>query len=322
MQVGTSCQLCLLYPALAHAAACKTFLCSPQKGENDLNTDEIKVKAVDFKIKQSSSSHRDDENVPVVRLYTILFPANLMPRSMIFWRLTGTGISSRLADNLLEHVEHLREVPPTGREFSDKSIESAGMIAMDIICQRIVDLLERSPVGPLRLTPVSKSDVFLYPTGMSAIYHCHQLLLSWRGTQSIIFGFPYELTLKMLQTYGPECKFYGFGTSRELDHLEEYLQSEMENGRFVQAIWCECSSNPLLRTVDLNRIRGLADKYEFILVVDETIGSFANVDVLGVADIVITSLTKSFSGFLDVMAGRYCCIGSYHSLTSLIWMQP
>jgi cystathionine gamma-synthase len=304
VRLGTPCQLCLLYHSLAHAAACKSFLCSPRKGENVLNAEEIKIKAIDFESKLSGSNHRGKTNVSIVRLYAIFFPVNMMSSSMVFWRLTGTGISSRLADNLLEHVERLREAPLTGTELIDKSTVSAGMIAMDIICQRIADLLERSPVGSPRPEKVSKSDVFLYPTGMSAIYHCHQLLLSWRGTESIIFGFPYELTLKMLQTYGPACKFYGFGTSRELDHLEEYLQSEMENGRFVQAIWCECSSNPLLRTVDLNRIRGLADKYEFVLVVDETIGSFANVDVLGVADIVITSLTKSFSGFLDVMAGR------------------
>jgi cystathionine gamma-synthase len=40
-----------------------------------------------------------------------------------------------------------------------------------------------------------------------------------------------------------------------------------------------------------------------LLVVDETIGSFCNIDVLPVADVVITSLTKSFSGYANVMGG-------------------
>ena len=46
---------------------------------------------------------------------------------------------------------------------------------------------------------------------------------------------------------------------------------------------------------------GLADKYDFVVVVDDTNGSFANVDVLGIADIVITSPIKSFNGFADVI---------------------
>lgn len=37
--------------------------------------------------------------------------------------------------------------------------------------------------------------------------------------------------------------------------------------------------------------------------VDDTIASFANVDVLPVADLLMTSLTKSFSGYADVMGG-------------------
>jgi cystathionine gamma-synthase len=73
----------------------------------------------------------------------------------------------------------------------------------------------------------------------------------------------------------------------------------------IQAVWCECPSNPLLYTVDLERIRRLANKHGFIVVVDETIGSFANVDVLGVADIVVTSLSKSFNGYADLLSGRY-----------------
>ena len=54
----------------------------------------------------------------------------------------------------------------------------------------------------------------------------------------------------------------------------------------------------------MNRVRRLADQHDFLLVVDDTIGSFANVDVLDVADIVVTSLSKNFNGSADVLAGR------------------
>jgi cystathionine gamma-synthase len=51
-------------------------------------------------------------------------------------------------------------------------------------------------------------------------------------------------------------------------------------------------------------VRKLADKYDFVVVVDDTIGSSSYVDVLGVADVVITSLTQSFNSFADVLPSR------------------
>ena len=66
----------------------------------------------------------------------------------------------------------------------------------------------------------------------------------------------------------------------------------------------EIPSNPLLRTADLPRLRKLADKYDFLLMVDETIGNFVNVEVLPYADIVVSSLSKIFSGDANVMGGR------------------
>ena len=52
------------------------------------------------------------------------------------------------------------------------------------------------------------------------------------------------------------------------------------------------------------RIRQLADQYGFVVVVDETIGNFINVEVAGFADIIVSSLTKIFSGDANVMGGR------------------
>ena len=232
-----------------------------------------------------------------------------MPTAMGYWRLTGTGISSRLAQTLHMNLGSLHPAPLDPLEavktYQGFQNNFSDTVATNETCERISYLLKRASISPAKSDKVSASDVFLYPTGMSAIYHCNILLQGWMPTESIVFGFPYELTLKMLQTYGRSCRFYGFGTPDELEQLETYLQSESRQGRRVQSVWCECASNPLLRTVDLDRIRSLADKYGFQVVLDDTIGSFANVDVLDVADIIITSLTKSFSGNGDVMGGRY-----------------
>lgn len=173
------------------------------------------------------------------------------------------------------------------------------------ICARIAYLMERAPIGTPRSLAVRPSDIFLYPSGMSAIHHVQQMLLKWRGFETAIIGFPYELTIKMMEAYGPSFKFYSLGTDEQIDEFEIYLDTKARSDSMIQAVWCECPSNPLLYTVDLERIRKLADKYGFVLVVDETIGSFANVDVFGVADIVVTSLSKSFNGYADLLAGRY-----------------
>ena len=46
-----------------------------------------------------------------------------------------------------------------------------------------------------------------------------------------------------------------------------------------------------------------SEKYGFILIVDDTVGGFGNIDVFAQADILLTSLTKSFSGYANVLGG-------------------
>lgn len=296
-----------MYPSARHAASSKAFILETAKGDVDFDKDSVEVYAVDFGADRDVHSVSPGfRQVYMLRLYAVFFPKQMMNIAMSFWRLTGTGISSRLAESLHEHMEHQRQVPPSSD--LDQESKEQGLLndvtVSNTICKRISNLLKRASLQPAISEKLSPSDVFLYPTGMSAIYHCNFLLKSWQSTESIVFGFPYELTLKLLQTYGVSCRFYGLGTPGELDEMEAYLESEHGSGRKVQSVWCECASNPLLRTVDLKRIRSLADKYGFQVVVDDTIGSFANVDLMATADIIITSLTKSFSGCADVMAGR------------------
>lgn len=240
---------------------------------------------------------------PGPTLWAVVYPEESAKLGALFWRLTGTGISSRLAEYCLQNIDSMQRVErPVKRFYSAMTTVHP---VYQTICTRIAYLMERAPTGTPRSLDVKHSDVFLYPSGMSAIYHTHQMLLKWRGLESVVMGFPYELTIKMMETYGPSFKFYSLSTDEQIDEFETYLEKKARAGSMIQAVWCECPSNPLLYTVDLERIRRLADKYGFIVVIDETIGSFANVDVLGVADIVVTSLSKSFNGYADLLAGRY-----------------
>lgn len=112
--------------------------------------------------------------------------------------------------------------------------------------------------------------------------------------------FPYIDTLKILEKWGPGCLFYGHGSSADIDDLEE----RCKNGEKFLALFCEFPGNPLLKSPDLHRLRLLADKYDFAIVVDETIGNFLNVHVFPFADVIVSSLTKVFSGDSNVMGGR------------------
>lgn len=147
---------------------------------------------------------------------------------------------------------------------------------------------------------LSVDDVYLYSCGMNSIFHSHRTLMLARGQlKSIMYGFPYVDTLKVLQKFGPGALFYGQGDSNDIDDLEKRLES----GERYLALYCEFPGNPLLKTPDLRRLRTLADKYDFAIVIDETIGNFLNVHVLPYADIVVSSLTKVFSGDSNVMGG-------------------
>lgn len=162
-------------------------------------------------------------------------------------------------------------------------------------------------------TGVTEDDVFLFPSGMSAIFHAHQLALRavpklTRSSQqrqagkSVCFGFPYTDTLKILQKFGPGCHFFGLGVDQDLDSFEQLLSSQSPTDPIL-ALFCEFPSNPLLRSPNLVRIRELADRYNFLVCVDETIGNFVNVEVLPFADVLVSSLTKVFSGDANVMGG-------------------
>ncbi|KAG8978778.1 hypothetical protein FRB90_008349, partial [Tulasnella sp. 427] len=181
---------------------------------------------------------------------------------------------------------------------------------------------------------ISEDDVYLHPTGMSAIWHSHQLALGTAekrtgksAGKSICFGyvkcpsrltredtghssvycshvsFPYTDTLKILQKWGPGCHFVGTGLDKDLPEVRQIAQETYGSSSPIVALFCEFPSNPLLRSPNLVELRKIADEFNFLIVVDETIGNFVNVDVLKYADVVVSSITKVFSGETNVMGG-------------------
>ncbi|KZP03318.1 PLP-dependent transferase, partial [Athelia psychrophila] len=156
---------------------------------------------------------------------------------------------------------------------------------------------------------VNLDDVFIYPTGMCAVWNAHNVASKARPTaKSVCFGYVLSQvsTICLLQKNSPGCHFFGHGSSDDMGELERIIKEELSatpSNPGVFAIFTEIPSNPLLRSPDLPRLRALADKYDISLVLDGTVGNLVNVDVLSYADILVTSLSEIFSGAGNVTGG-------------------
>ncbi|KAB5551130.1 pyridoxal phosphate-dependent transferase [Coniochaeta sp. 2T2.1] len=250
-----------------------------------------------------------------VRLYLLTFPQAKSDGVGPIWQNPGTGVSTRLAEHLLPAVEAGKVVEvPFKVEDDTKHIDifsippPTGLPEVEAhakLRERIVGLWKRAAVTPEKADLVTEKDVFLYPTGMASIYKMHLSLVHWRPGKAVAMGSIFHNTYHLQEEAPQGFKHFGRmdGDGKGIDELEAFLEAEAREGRKVTYVFTEFPSNPIMVSADLHRLKSLADKFDFVLVVDDTIGSFCNVDLSGVADIVMTSTTKSFSGYADVMGG-------------------
>lgn len=195
------------------------------------------------------------------------------PKLREYWQHAGEVITSRAAEN------YLNEEPVV---YSETAARSA-------VRNRLAELRGGSA-----------DDIWLFPCGMAAIAAVWRALRTHDASNpSVQFGFPYVDTLKIQQRFAPgDYRLFQFGDARDVDQLENLLQKQK-----MSAVFCETPTNPLLTSPDLPRLRSLADRYDFLLVVDDTLAACINDNVIPYADVVVTSLTKYFSGYGDVLAG-------------------
>lgn len=142
-------------------------------------------------------------------------------------------------------------------------------------------------------------NVYLYSSGMGALASALRTVQSLQpSAKSIQLGFPYVDGLKMQQVRGAGVHYLPMSDESDWKTLENLLQSEAISG-----VFCEVPGNPVLTCIDVPRLSALLRPYKVPLTVDDTIATFANVDVRHYADMIASSLTKTVSGVGDVMAG-------------------
>ena len=188
-----------------------------------------------------------------------------------FWQHTGLGASSRLAAIAL------------GKEASpDAAIAKA---ALNTLIQRLAGIYG-----------CQESAISLHPSGMAALHRALQRIeVLHPGRPVLQIGFPYVDVLKL-----PQVVFSG--AELLLDDAPSQVQTTLDRLQ-PGAIVVELPSNPLLRCVNLPDIATLAHERGIPVIADDTIGSGLNINALPHADLVFSSLTKSFAGRGDVMAG-------------------
>lgn len=141
--------------------------------------------------------------------------------------------------------------------------------------------------------------IWIGANGMASIAHVLRALLRLRpGCPTLQVGFPYVDLLKVQQRFGHDATFIPGGDDQALDQVAAALEQRSYAGVFV-----EVPGNPLLQTPDLLRLSQICAQAQVPLVVDDTVASPLNVDVLPHAAIVVDSLTKYVVGRGDVMAG-------------------
>lgn len=205
-------------------------------------------------------------------LAVVLMPESAQAIAKQYWQHTGEIVSSRRAEAFL-----------AGRHEADDSAAAKPEIRRHLAA----------------LAGTSEAEVTLYPTGMAAIAQALRLMRTLRpGLPTAQCCFPYIDSLKLQERLGSGTHFYPMADDRDLDDLERLLAAGALAG-----VFCEFPSNPLMRSVDLPRLSQLTRAAGVPLVVDDSIATFYNHDFLPYVDMLVSSLTKNFSGRGSAMGG-------------------
>ncbi len=206
-----------------------------------------------------------------------LFPEASYKTARLFWRFGGEVLSIRQSEAALGSA-------------TERCTEEEGEAARATIKQRLADI-----------TGQKAEDIFLFPSGMAADFAVLRMLSTLLpGRKTVQLDFPYVDVLKLQERFGAGAHFLPFTDESDYDRLHEIIK-----GPPLAGIFAELPSNPLLKCVDLRRVAEMLflEEKDIPIIVDDTVGANVNVDAFLIADVVTTSLTKSFSGVGDVLAG-------------------
>ena len=152
-------------------------------------------------------------------------------------------------------------------------------------------------------------NVFLTNCGANAVYSVYQTLCELHkkrygqhtNTKWVQLGWLYLDTMELLEKHDSrQNQRYLIDSQNYLQDIENYLK---RHGNEIAGVFTELPTNPLLQSCDLEKLYQICRKHNIPLVVDPTLSSAYNVDVLPHCDILVSSLTKYYANRGDVMMG-------------------
>jgi cystathionine gamma-synthase len=213
--------------------------------------------------------------------------AELMGRAKTFLQHLGAFLSSRAAEDYLVHHGQLA------------AAQSETLFQGDAAGHLKTVLAREYGHG------VAAADIVLGNSGMSAIYTAFQAISELQAARGrtlwVQLGWLYLDTIAILQKFTRTPGDYIF--QNDVFDLAALNQLFAEHGDRIAGVITEVPTNPLIQTPDLAALHALTQAHGALLVLDPTLASPLNLDVLPYADVVVNSLTKYAASEGDVVAG-------------------
>ena len=226
--------------------------------------------------------------LPIDGVTGVSHPENpeLAMRAKLFLQHVGGFLSSREAEDSLVRLGVLPAAAPETLFAGDATSE-------------IKRHLRRAFPG------AQEADLWLTNSGMNAVYAAFRAISEAQAARGrtlwIQLGWLYLDTIAILKTFTATPDDY-ICLLDVFDHaaIERVFA---EHGSRVAGVLTEVPTNPLVQTPDVPWLAALARRHGAALVLDPSVTSAFDVDLLPHADLVTTSLTKYTANEGDVLAG-------------------
>jgi cystathionine gamma-synthase len=206
-------ELCLLLQSERMANECCDFLARQSAARDGAS---VLVRAIQIPIYgpmcKTGLGQRKRDEVSLATFHAVFFPAADFPLAKKFRAHTGMNITSRFAEHCLAilfphedkattmpwtplhtgpsplHLEPLGGVHQLQDSLTNGCMIQDGEHAKRVVRQRIAEL-ERGDAG-IEGTEVGEDDVYLFPTGMQALFSANALAQGFRPeAKSVCFGY-------------------------------------------------------------------------------------------------------------------------------------
>lgn len=221
-------------------------------------------------------------------LHGVAHPENpdLYARAKTYLQHTGGFLSSREAEDHLVRLKLLDAPPPEAVHPGD------ALAAVRAVLRRAYP-------------QAGDADFILANTGMSAFHAAWRAMSDLQAARGrtiwVQLGWLYLDTIAILKKFAPTPQDYVY--LPDVHDFDALARLFAERGDRIAGLVTETPTNPLVQTPDVAAIAGLARRHGARVILDPTLVSPFNVDVLPHADLVVNSLTKYAASEGDVIAG-------------------